>query len=85
MNPITEKQYYQETDKEKRKKILEAAIEAEGMNPEDELRLELWERRYGRREKEPEGIDRYIRGWNGLSESVFYDFFGEAKSCQRNP
>ena len=34
MNPITEKQYYQETDKEKRKKILEAAIEAEGMNPD---------------------------------------------------
>ena len=66
MNPITEKQYYQETDKEKRKKILEAAIEAEGMNPEDELRLELWERRYGRREKEPEGIDRYIRGWMGM-------------------
>lgn len=66
MNPITEKQYYQETNKDKRKKILEAAIEEEGMNPENELRLELWERRYGQKGNEPEGIDRYIRGWMGM-------------------
>lgn len=84
MNPITEKQYYQETNKDKRKKILEAAIEEEGMNPEDELRLELWERRYGQRKNEPEGIDRYIRGWMGmlyLDQSASF-FSGKRKALR---
>lgn len=63
MEQTAEKLYYQEIDKQKRKALLDGAIAEEGMNPEYELRLALWERRYEQREKEPEGVDYYIRGW----------------------
>lgn len=66
MEQTVEKLYYQEIDKDKRKALLDGAIAKEGINPEYELRQVLWERRYGRREKEPEGVDYYIRGWMTL-------------------
>ena len=39
-------EYSRELDKKKRKEILDAAIEAEGMTPEAEVRSKLWEARY---------------------------------------
>ena len=56
-------QYCLELDKTKRKKILDAAVEAEGMTPEAEVRSRLWEARYARRPKETVEVDHYIRGW----------------------
>lgn len=66
MEQTVEKLYYQEIDKDKRKAVLDGAIAKEGINPEYELRQALWERRYVRREKDPEGVDYYIRGWMSL-------------------
>lgn len=56
-------EYSRELDKKKRKEILDAAIEAEGMTPEAEVRSKLWEARYGQRPKETTEVDHYIRGW----------------------
>lgn len=84
MEQMAEKLYYQEIDKDKRKALLDSAIAEDGMNPEYELRKELWERRYGRREKEPEGIDYYIRGWMSvmyLKQSAT-SFFGKRSALK---
>ena len=50
-------EYSRELDKKKRKEILDAAIEAEGMTPEAEVRSKLWEARYGQRPKETTEVD----------------------------
>lgn len=63
MNQEMERRYYQEIDKNKRKVLLEQAIKEDHLNREDALRQEIWNRRYKRREREPEGVDYYIRGW----------------------
>ena len=58
--------YCLELNKNKRKEILDAVIEEEGMTPETEVRAKLWEARYARRPKETTDVDHYIRGWMTL-------------------
>ena len=59
--------YYLETDRERRKEMLDQAIAEEGMTRENEIRLKFWERRYETREKDNVQIDRFIRGWMEMS------------------
>jgi len=55
--------YYLPTDGEERKQALDKAI-AKGLEPEkNQIRKEIWERRYG----EQEGVDRFLTGWLNLS------------------
>lgn len=53
-------QYMRETDSLKRKRILDQAIEEEGMLPENELRSALYDARY--QVQDGRGIDCFIRG-----------------------
>ncbi len=68
-------QYMYETDRKKRKVILDRAIEEEGMSPENELRSKLFEARYGI--VESRDVDYFIRGWmslfymNGSAKGIF--------------
>ena len=58
--------FYGVKDPEKRKEALTARI-AEGKEPEEnQLRMELWERRYGGKEKNSGEIDYFIRAWMSL-------------------
>lgn len=59
--------YYEETDREIRKEILDQGIAQEGMTRENEIRMKFWESRYETREKDQVVIDRFIRGWMGMS------------------
>ena len=59
--------YYRETDRERRKEILDQAIAEEGMTRENEIRMKFWEGRYETREKDHVTIDHFIRGWMGMS------------------
>lgn len=54
-------QYMRETERARRKAILDEALQEEGMSPENELRQKLFEARYSRSEN-PE-VDYFIRGW----------------------
>lgn len=58
--------YYRETDRKRRKQILDSAIAEEGMTPENELRLFLYDSRYGDSEKAGQEVDYFIRGWMTL-------------------
>lgn len=58
--------YYDETDRPKRKTILDKGIEEDGMTPENELRLHLYEARYGDSETAGREVDYFIRGWMTL-------------------
>ncbi|MBR0397405.1 MAG: hypothetical protein IJI10_03960 [Eubacterium sp.] len=58
--------YYNETDRPKRKEILEKAIAEEGMTPENELRKYLYDARYGDSEEAGREVDYFIRGWMTL-------------------
>lgn len=57
-------QYIHELDREKRKEILDATIEAEGLSPENELRRKLYEARYA--SSSNGDVDYFIRGWLGM-------------------
>ena len=56
--------YMTEISRKKRRQILNDAIEAEGMSPENELRSRLYEARFGLNEKSE--TDVFIRGWMTL-------------------
>ena len=58
------KEYTEELDSNKRKEILAAAIEEEGLTPENELRKAILETRYT--ETKGQKIDTFIRGWMEL-------------------
>lgn len=60
-------EYYRETDREKRKEILDRGIAEEGMTRENEIRLKFWEGRYETRARDKAQVDRFIRGWMGMS------------------
>ena len=53
--------YEKELDPKKRREILDAAIEAEGLTPANELRRKLLEARYDT--VKGQHVDRFIRGW----------------------
>ncbi|MBQ9321339.1 MAG: hypothetical protein IJ239_03125, partial [Eubacterium sp.] len=73
-----EREYYRELKREKRKRILDAAILEEGMSPENELRSRLLEVRYGKKLEKGQSVDYFIRGWMTLrflansSKSLFF-------------
>lgn len=52
--------YIRETDREKRRQILEEAIASEGLSPENELRRKILEARY--QKKNQADVDTFIRG-----------------------
>lgn len=55
--------YYLPTEGDERKKALDKAV-SKGLEPEkNQIRKEIWERRYG----EQEGVDRFLTGWLNLS------------------
>lgn len=55
--------YYLPTDGEERKAALNKAM-AMGLEPEkNEIRKEIWERRYG----DQKGVDRFLTGWMNMS------------------
>ena len=58
-------QYMREPESWKRKEILDQAIAEEGMTPDNELRLKLWEKRYVKQNDRE--IDTFIRGWVNLN------------------
>ena len=63
--------FYGVSDRAIRKAALEKQIE-KGEEPEaNRLRMELWEKRYNRRGRDPEGIDYFIRAW--LSMKYIYN------------
>ncbi len=70
MNMLEEKAweaaYYRETSRPKRKELLDNAIEEEGMTPANELRVKLYEARYGDSEERGQEVDYFIRGWMSL-------------------
>ena len=54
--------YYKETDAKKRRTLLSQAME-QGLEPqENKIRMDLWERRYGRKE----GVDEFLASWINL-------------------
>lgn len=55
------RKYVRETGEKARKQILDEAIEAEGLSPENELRKKLFEARYLHRNDQL--VDTFIRGW----------------------
>ncbi|MBR2189729.1 MAG: hypothetical protein IJ860_10055 [Eubacterium sp.] len=61
-----EQLYYRETDRAKRKLLLDQAISEEGMTPENELRLHLYNSRYGDSEAAGREVDIFIRGFMTL-------------------
>ena len=58
-------EYKKEFDKKRRKEILDAAIESEGLSPENELRLKLYEARYISAKGDVE-VDTFMRGWMNM-------------------
>lgn len=58
--------YYRETDREKRRSLLEARLESGIPDKGDEIRLELWKRRYGTGDRLADGVDYFIRSWMRL-------------------
>lgn len=58
--------YYMEMDRDERKKLLEKAIEEEGRTEENLWRERLWESRYTAVDREPDGIDHFVRGYINL-------------------
>lgn len=71
--------YEKELDPKKRREILDAAIEAEGRTPENELREKLLEARYTEFRGQP--LDHFIRGWMDLQllRSASGIFFGKRR------
>ena len=68
--------YYNETDRPKRKEILEKAIAEEGMTPENELRKYLYDARYGDSEEAGREVDYFIRGWMTLEYMKYLAVLG---------
>ena len=71
-------EYKKETDRERRRKILEREKEAHEGEPEYEIRRKLWDGRYDK--KNGQAIDYGIRGWvnlQGLKRRVYLP--GESK------
>lgn len=70
--------FYGVTDKEARRRALEARMDQGEELEDNRLRMELWERRYARRGKDPQGVDYFIRAWLSLKyiynnrKSFFY-------------
>ncbi|MEE0955486.1 MAG: DUF6553 family protein [Eubacterium sp.] len=71
--------YIRETDREKRRQILEEAIAAEGLSPENELRRKLLDSRY--QKKNQADVDTFIRGFMNLRflENASKGFFAKGK------
>ncbi|MFV0528024.1 MAG: DUF6553 family protein [Lachnospiraceae bacterium] len=64
--------YYEELNAVKRKQLLEEAIQAESQNEINDLRLELWNKRYFGRitRKSDTPMDAYIKLWMTLKYAV---------------
>ena len=77
-SPWAEK-YMREMSRRKRRAILDDAITEEGMSPENELRLKLFEARFGPNEKAE--TDFFIRGWMTLLnlQNAPRGFFGKKR------
>lgn len=58
--------YYETTDKEERKTLLEERLASPEADESDQLRKKLWELRYKTRAKMPVGVDYFIRSWMDL-------------------
>lgn len=71
--------YIRETDREKRKQLLDDAIASEGMSPENELRRKLLESRY--QKKNQADVDTFIRGFMNVRflENAAKGFFARSK------
>ena len=75
-------EYKKETDRERRRRILEREKEAHEGEPEYEVRSKLWDGRYGK--KNGHAIDYGIRGWvnlQGLKRRVYLP--GESKRLRK--
>ncbi|MEE8885757.1 MAG: DUF6553 family protein [Eubacteriales bacterium] len=68
-------QYMHETDKNKRKELLDQAVAVEGVTPENELRQKLYDARYVK--VDGTDADRFVAGWmavfylRGTTKSIF--------------
>lgn len=56
--------YMRELDRKKRKAILDQAILEEGLSPENDLRRQLFEARYGLQSGTE--VDHFVRGWMSM-------------------
>lgn len=61
-----ERDYYREALRERRKEILDEAIGEEGLSPENELRQQLLEKRYGKKIDKGQSVDYFIRAFMTL-------------------
>ena len=58
--------YYATTEREERLQILEARLNSGEADEKDQIRKKMWELRYQKRDKMPEGVDYFIRSWMEL-------------------
>lgn len=66
MTASWEEQYFRETDRDKRRKILEDAAKEQGETAQIVLCRKLWKARYTPVGKEPRHIDHFIRGYMNM-------------------
>lgn len=59
-------EYYDTTDREERKNLLQQRLETPAADKKDEIRMKFWELRYKTRAKMPVGVDYFIRSWMEL-------------------
>ena len=58
--------YYATTEREERRSLLEARLQSGEADEKNQIRKKMWELRYQKRDKMPEGVDYFIRSWMEL-------------------
>ena len=58
--------YYATTEREERLSLLEARLQSGEADEKNQIRKKMWELRYQKRDKMPEGVDYFIRSWMEL-------------------
>lgn len=57
------KAYYTETKREDRLQMLEERLQSDLADEQDRIRRQMWDLRYQKRDKMPDGVDYFIRSW----------------------
>ena len=55
--------YYATTEREERLQLLKVRLQSKEADEKDKIRQKMWELRYQKRDKMPEGVDYFIRSW----------------------